>query len=67
MKISLAAARVNAGLSQAAAAKRANMSTKTLWAYENGTRLPKVDVLNRLCDVYGCEIDNIKILPSDNA
>lgn len=67
MKISLAAARVNAGLTQKAAAKKAEMSAKTLCAYESGEKYPKVDVLNRLCDIYGCQIDNIKILPSNNA
>ncbi len=67
MKISLAAARVNAGLTQNEAAKKAEMSAKTLGAYETGSKYPKVDVLKRLCDIYGCEIDNIKILPSNNA
>lgn len=67
MKITLAAARVNAGLTQKQAAKRADMSDRTLCAYENGTKYPKVDVLNRLCEIYGCGIDNIKFLPTNNA
>ena len=67
MKISLAAARVNAGLTQNAAAKKANISVRMLGFYESGEKFPKVDVLQRLCDAYGCTIDNIKILPSDNA
>lgn len=67
MKITLAAARVNAGYTQEVASKKAAVSKRSLCAYEAGERLPKVDVLKRLCDVYGCEIDNIKILPTNNA
>lgn len=67
MKITLAAARVNAGYTQKGAAKAAAINTRTLWAYENGVMFPKVDVLQRLCDIYGCEIDNIKFLPANNA
>lgn len=67
MKVTIAAARVNAGLTQSVAAKRANINKKTLSAYEKGTRLPKVDVLNTLCQIYGCTMDDIKILPTNNA
>lgn len=67
MKISIAAARVNAGYTQKEAANLANISKKTLSAYEKGERLPKVDVLNTLCQIYGCSLDDIKILPSNNA
>lgn len=67
MKVSIEAARVNAKLTQAEAAKRAKINKKTLSAYENGTRLPKVDVLLTLCQIYGCTMDDIKILPTNNA
>lgn len=63
MKITIEAARVNAGLTQSEAALRANINKKTLSAYERGIRLPKVDVLATLCQVYGCTMDDIKILP----
>lgn len=63
IKITLAAARVNAGLTQKEAAELANVSKKTLSSYERGERLPKVDVLNALCQNYGCKLDDIKILP----
>lgn len=63
MKITIEAARVNAGLTQSVASKRANISKKTLSAYERGKRMPKVDVLNTLCRIYGCTIDDIKFLP----
>lgn len=62
IKISLAAARVNAGLTQKEAAELANISKKTLSSYERGKRLPKVDVLSAICQNYGCKIDDIKIL-----
>ena len=63
LKITIAAARVNAGYTQEQAAKLANVSKKTLSSYESGKRLPKVDVLNVLCNIYGCTLDDIKILP----
>ena len=63
MKITIEAARVNAGLTQSEAAQRANINKKTLGDYERGKRLPKVDVLNALCQIYGCTMDDIKILP----
>lgn len=67
MKVSIKAARVNAELTQSDAAKRANIDKKTLCSYEKGKRLPKVDVLHRLCQIYGCTMDDIKILPKNNA
>lgn len=63
LKITLAAARVNAGLTQKEAAALVNVSKRTLCAYERGERHPKVDVLNALCQNYGCTLDDIKILP----
>lgn len=63
IKITLAAARVNAGLTQKEAAELAKVSKRTLSSYERGERLPKVDVLNALCQNYGCKLDDIKILP----
>ena len=63
LKISIAAARVNAGYTQKEAASLANVSKKTLSSYEKGERLPKVDVLNTLCQLYGCTLDDIKFLP----
>lgn len=67
MKVTIKAARVNAGITQSDAAKRANIDKKTLSAYEKGKRLPKVDVLNTLCQIYECTMDDIKILPKNNA
>lgn len=63
MKVTIEAARVNAGLTQEEAAKRAKISKKTLSSYEQGKQLPRVDVLNDLCSIYGCTMDDIKILP----
>ena len=63
MKITIEAARVNAGLKQSEAEKRAKINKKTLSAYERGKRLHKVDMLNGLCQIYGCTMDDIKILP----
>lgn len=66
-KVSIAAARVNAGYTQEEASKLAKVSKKTLSSYERGERLPKVDVLNELCRIYGCKLDDIKILPKNYA
>lgn len=63
MKITIEAARVNAGLTQSEAAKRAKINKKTLSAYEQGKRLPKVDVLNTLCQIYDCTLDDLKFCP----
>ena len=63
MKVTIRAARVNAGIKQSEAARRAKINKKTLCAYEQGRRLPKVDVLNTLCQIYGCTMDDIKFLP----
>ena len=63
MKVTIEAARVNAGLTQSEAARLAKINKKTLSSYERGKRLPKVDVLNSLCQIYGCTMDDIKILP----
>lgn len=63
MKITIEAARINAGLTQSEAAKQAKIGKKTLSAYEQGKRMPKVDVLNTLCQIYGCTMNDIKILP----
>ena len=63
MKVTIEAARVNAGLTQEEAAKRAKISKKTLSDYEQGKQFPRVDLLNDLCRIYDCTMDDIKILP----
>ena len=58
-KISLAAARVNAKLTQQEVAERLKVSNKTLINWENGTTEPSFATLQVLADMYGISIDNI--------
>lgn len=66
-KMSLKAARVNAGLSQIEAAKALGVSNKTLWKWEKGISLPDVIIAFELCELYGVELDSIIFLPEKTA
>lgn len=61
-KLTLKAARVNKGFTQAEAAAKIGVSTNTLCAYERGTTFPDVRVLKRIEDVYGIEYRNLIFL-----
>ena len=65
IKISLAAARVNAGLSQAEVAKTLKVSNKTIVNWENGKAIPSFASLNTLAQIYKIPIDCI-LLPSNS-
>ena len=58
-KISLKAARVNAGLSQKEAAKILDISNKTLCSWENGKTYPDQPMIEKLCILYGVTYDMI--------
>lgn len=66
IKISLAAARVNAGLTQEEVAKRLKISNKTLINWEKGAAEPTFASLSMLSEIYGIPLDNI-FLPSKSA
>ena len=53
-KISLAAARVNAGYTQKEAAEKITMSKRTLSRWESGKTAPTVDKFIELCRLYKC-------------
>ena len=59
MQISLAAARVNANLTQRQAAERISIDKSTLSKWENGKTSPRADQLEQLCCLYGVSIDEI--------
>ncbi len=63
-KISLEAARVNAGLSQKEVAKALGVSNKTVSSWENGKTFPSFEKINKLCDLYSVPFDNLNFLPS---
>ncbi len=63
MKITLKAMRVNAELTQAEAAKKVGVSKVTINSWENNKTYPNVVQLKKLCELYGCSVDDI-FLPS---
>ena len=66
VKITLKAARVNAGLSQKEAADRLGISNKTLGNWENGVSFPPADMIPKICALYNISYDNLNFLPSDS-
>jgi len=58
-KISLAAARVNAGLLQEAAAAKLGITPETLRSWENGKTVPGYDKVMAICDLYQYPADYI--------
>lgn len=59
-KISCKSARVEAGLTQEAAALAIGVSRATLKNYETGKTYPKQPVIERMCAVYKRPYDRIK-------
>ena len=66
VKISIKAARVNAGLSQKVAAGHLGVSNKTLGSWENGITYPPADKIPEICVLYGLSYDNLNFLPADS-
>lgn len=64
-RITLKAARVNAGLTQKEAAAKLHVSNKTLWNWEAGVRVPNINNVKAICELYGMSYDDIIFL-SDN-
>ncbi len=59
IKFTLASARVNVGLSQKDAAKALGISNKTLCKWEKFQAFPGVDMLPKICELYGIPYDLI--------
>lgn len=59
-KLTLKAARVNAGLTQDEAAKKIGVSLTTLVNYEKATSFPDVRTLKRIEDAYGIEYRDLQ-------
>lgn len=62
-KITLSAARVNAGYSQKAAAEILEISNKTLCNWEKGKSFPDQPMIEKLCNLYGVTYDMINFAP----
>lgn len=60
LKITLAAARVNAGLTQVDVVKALDISNYRLTAWENGASEPTISEAEALCKLYGLSYDQIK-------
>ena len=65
LKISLASARVNAGYSQKVASALLGVSTKTLCSWEKGTTVPKANIIDKICELYKVDYDNLIFLPNN--
>lgn len=63
IQISLAAARVNAGLTQDDVARKMRVSKNTVVAWEKGMTEPKISQSRELSQLYNIPLDNI-FLPS---
>lgn len=61
-KVTLEAARVNAGLSQAEASKKIGISRGSLIKYEKNEKSMTVDMLKRICEVYKVPLGCISFL-----
>lgn len=59
LKITLRAARVNAGLSAKDAANRLKISISTLQNYEKGKTYPPTRLIPKIEDLYNIEYNNI--------
>lgn len=59
MKLTLAAARVNKGLTQVEAAKKLGFSHYALTSYEKGRTSPTFEKAKRMAELYEVELDNL--------
>ena len=60
IKISLAAARKNAGLTQKQTCEALNISKTTLVNYEKGRTIPDCKIAGEIAKLYNLSTDNIK-------
>lgn len=60
MALHLKAARVNAGYTQAAAAKALNLSKNTLISYEAYRTIPDITTAQKMAKLYGMSVDAIR-------
>lgn len=66
MAITLKAARVNAGLTQAEAAERIGVSKEVIGNWERGKTFPKIPNIKKIEEVYGMTYADLIFLPTDN-
>ncbi len=61
MKVSLAAMRINAELNQKYVAKAVGVDPSTLRTWEKRTVSPTFDQIMKLCNLYGCTVDDLNL------
>ncbi|MBR4743576.1 MAG: helix-turn-helix transcriptional regulator [Oscillospiraceae bacterium] len=66
MAITMKAARLNAGYTQAHAAKKLGVNTGTLCNWETGKTSPSIVQWLALCKLYGMDIGDI-LIPSESS
>ena len=66
-KITLAAARINAGLTQKEAAERLNVTPKTLGKWERAETFPDARHIDAICNLYAVSYEQIIFLPQETA
>lgn len=66
-KITLKAARINAGLTQSGAATKLNVNTRTLSRWENYISPPSADKIDSICNLYGVSYDHVIFFKQNNA
>ena len=55
----LAAARTNAGFTQAEVARRLGVDPSAVSYWESGTNTPRVSMLVKMADLYCCSVDKL--------
>ena len=67
MKITVKAARVNAGLTQAEVCVKLGITKGTLISYEKYRTIPDIATAKAMAKLYGQSVNDIIFLPSDCA
>lgn len=65
MKITLKAARVNAGLTQDEAIRKLYISKSTLINYEKYRTIPDIDTAIQMATLYGLSVNDLIFLPEN--
>ena len=66
-KLTLKALRVNIGLNQEEASEKLGIHASTLKNWEKGKTFPNTAHIEKICDLYKVNYDDIIFLPKENA
>ena len=61
MKLTLKAARINAGFTQEQVKEKTGIARSTLTNWESGRTLPRSDKLKQICKLYGISTEEITL------